>query len=383
MPSRTDVDWRAVRAEFPALEGRTYLNSATFGQLPKRSVEAVARHFARRDETLCGDFLTWFDDVDELRRALARLIGAEKSDIAFVPNAASALALLLNGLEWRPGDRILTLKDEFPNNTYSPALLARRGVEFIETDWEEFYNELTPAVRLVVLSEVSYMNGRRPPLVEISRRVHELGGLLYVDGTQSLGALRFDVRAVEPDMFAVHGYKWLLSPNGAAFMYLRPSLRERIEPVVVGWRSHKTWRDVDNLHHGAPEFVEAAEKYEGGMLTFAALYAMQASVEMMLEIGPEAIEQRVLGLADYTRESLRRLGARLPYDEQPYFESPIVAARFEGADASALARELHARGVHISARHGHLRISTHFYNNEEDVDRLAAELKTMTATAGR
>jgi cysteine desulfurase / selenocysteine lyase len=377
VPLRTDVDWRAVRAEFPALEGRTYLNTATFGQLPKRSVEAAARHFARRDETLCGDFLSWFDDIDQLRRALGRLIGAGQSDIAFIPNAASALALLLNGLEWKPGDRILTLKDEFPNNIYSPALLARRGVEFIETTLEDFYKELTPAVRLVVLSEVSYMNGRRPPLEEISRRVHELGGLLYVDGTQSLGALRFNVRTVEPDMFAVHGYKWLLSPNGAAFMYLRPSLRERIEPVVIGWRSHKTWREVDNLHHGAPEFVEAAEKYEGGMLAFAALYAMQASVEMILELGPETVERRVLELADYTRAALRRLGARLPCDEQPYFESPIVAACFDRGDASALARELHARRVHISARHGLLRISTHFYNTEEDVDRLAAELKSL------
>lgn len=378
MPLPTAVDWPAIRSEFPALERWTYLNTATFGQLPKRSVEAIARHLAHRDETACSDFLSWFDDADRLRAALARLIHAAPGDIAFVPNASTALSLLISGIDWRPGDRVLTLKDEFPNNSYSPALLAARGVEFVETSWDDFYDALTPRTRLVALSEVSYMNGFRPPLAEISQRVHERGGLLYVDGTQSLGALSFDVNAVQPDMLAAHGYKWLLSPNGAAFLYISPALRERIEPVVVGWRSHRGWRDVDNLHHGAPEFAETAEKYEGAMLSFPALYGMQASVEMILEIGPESIERRVKELAGYARDALRRLGARLPFDEQPYFDSPIIAARFEGGDASAMARELKTDGVQISARHGFLRIATHFYNSEEDVDKLAAGLGVLT-----
>jgi selenocysteine lyase/cysteine desulfurase len=208
-----------------------------------------------------------------------------------------------------------------------------------------------------------------------------VGALFYVDGTQSLGALKFDVGAAQPDMFAAHGYKWLLSPNGAAFMYVSPSLRERLTPNLVGWRSHAGWREVDNLHHGVPEPSPSAEKYESGILAFPVLYGMEASVNMMLEIGPETIERRVLQLADYTREALRRLGARLLCDEQPYYDSPIVAARLDGSDASALARELKTRGVLISARHGFLRISTHFYNNEEDVDRLAAELKKLRGAA--
>lgn len=377
MPLPTVVDWRAIRSEFPALKRWTYLNTATFGQLPKRSVEAIARHLAHRDETACSDFLSWFDDADRLRAALARLIHAASGDIAFIPNASSGLSLLLAGIDWRPGDRVLTLKDEFPNNSYAPALLAGRGIEFVETSWDDFYDALTPRTRLVALSEVSYMNGFRPPLAEISQRVHAQGGLLYVDGTQSLGALCFDVDAVRPDMLAVHGYKWLLSPNGAAFLYISPALRERIEPAVVGWRSHRGWRDVDNLYHGAPEFVETAEKYEGAMLSFPALYGMQASVEMILEIGPELIERRVKQLAGYAREALRGLGARLPFDEQPYFDSPIIAARFEHGDASTMARELKTGGVQISARHGFLRISTHFYNNEEDVDKLIAGLKKI------
>jgi cysteine desulfurase/selenocysteine lyase len=373
------VDWAAIRSEFPALERWTYLNTATFGQMPKRSVEAVARHFARRDETACADFLSWFDDVDQLRASLARLIHGQPDDIAFVPNTATAVSQLITGLEWRPGDRVVTLQDEFPDNLYISALLARRGVEFVEARRNEIYWALTSRTRLVVLSSVNYADGFRPPLEEIAPRVHELGALLYVDGTQSLGALQFDVNAAQPDMFSVHGYKWLLSPNGAGFMYVRPSLRERLEPQVVGWRSHRGWRDVSDLHHGVPEFVSSAEKYEGGIPAVPGLYGMHASVEMMHQIGLAAIERRAMRLAGLVRTALRGLGARLPSDESPHFDSPIVAARLEGRPAPEVAAELKRRGVLISARHGNLRVSTHFYNNENDVDRLAEELKRILA----
>jgi selenocysteine lyase/cysteine desulfurase len=371
------VDWGRVREQFPALRAWTYLNTATFGQLPERVEVAVARHFARRNEFACSDFLDWFDDANEIRAAVAGLIRCEPGDIAFVPNAASALSLLLGGMDWKRGDRIVTLNDEFPNNLYYPSLCRQQGVEFVETSWSGFYDSLTPRTRLVVLSEVNYTNGFRPPLAEFAHRLRERGILLYLDGTQSLGALRFDVSAIQPDMYAVHAYKWLLSPNGAGFMYVRPSLRERLQPNVVGWRSHRDWRRVDSLHLGAPEFPSEAEKYEAGMLSFAALYGMGAAIGMLLEIGPEEIEKRDLQLADCVRDSLRSLGARLPSDESPHFRSPIVAARFEGRDASAMARQLKQRRVLISARYNNLRVSTHFYNNEADIERFCGELKSL------
>src|SRR5262249_51239625 len=149
----------------------------------------------------------------------------------------------------------------------------------------------------VALSSANYNTGFAPPLAEISRFLRSRGILFFVDGTQSLGALRFAVQDIQPDMFAVHGYKWLISPNGAGFMYVRPDLRARLRPNVLGWRSHKDWRNVDNLHHGTPDLPESAEKYEGGFVSFPLLYAMEASIDLMLEIGTEAIEQRVMDLA--------------------------------------------------------------------------------------
>ena len=118
----------------------------------------------------------------------------------------------------------------------------------------------------------------------MSRHLRSRGVLLFVDGTQSVGALRFDVGAIRPDMLAVHGYKWLISPTGAGFMYVSPELRERLRPNVIGWRSHRDWRNVDNLHHGVPELSDSAEKYEGGAVSFPLLYAMEAAIDLILEV---------------------------------------------------------------------------------------------------
>ncbi len=361
-----------MRAQFPALSNWTYLNSATFGQLPRCGIEAVNGHWAHRDELACADFLDWYNDADRLRASVARLIHASADDIAFVANASDALGMVVGGIAWRPGDNIVTLADEFPNFLYLPALVERTGVELREVPWERFYESIDERTRLVGISEVNYASGFRPPLAEISGFLREREVALFVDGTQSVGALQFDIRPVDPDVLAVHGYKWMCSPTGAGFMYVAPRLRAKLPPNAVGWRSHRTWRDVDDLHHGKPVLMDAAEKYEGGGLPFPLLYAMEASVNLMFEIGPEAIERRVLGLAASARARLRRLGAQAAENG-----SQIVAAKLPGVDPSRLARELKARRVLVAARHGFLRVSPHFYNHEGDLDRLEEELRKL------
>ena len=370
--TQTTTDWRAIRAQFHALAEWTYLNSATFGQVPRCAIEAVDRHWERRDELACGDFLTWYDDADRLRATVARLIHASADDIAFIGNTSTALALMVGGMDWRRGDNVVTLAQEFPNFLYLPALVEHLGVEFREVPWERFCDSIDERTRLVALSQVNYSNGFRPPLEEISQFLRQRGVLLFVDGTQSVGALQFDVRKTQPDMLAVHGYKWLISPTGAGFVYVTKALREKLPPREVGWRSHRTWREVDNLHHGIPEFTESAEKYESGGLPFPLLYAMEASVNLMLEIGPDVIERRVLDLAGAVRKRMLGLGA-----DAPETGSQIVAAKFHGVDPSELARRLKARHVLVAARHGHLRVSPHFYNTEEDLDRFTEELRGL------
>lgn len=359
------MNWETIRAEFPSLENWTYFNTATYGQMPRRAVEAVAAHFARRDQHACADFLEWFDDADRIRASIARLINAAPSDIAFFPNAATPLSLLINGIDWRPGDEVVTLEHEFPNYLYWAAALQGRGVKPVSAPIGAV--EIGPRTRLVMLSTASYVTGRRPDLDRIAADCRAAGALLCVDGTQSLGAIRFDCTAIQPDMFVMDGYKWLLSPNGAGFAYVPRSTRQWLQPSVIGWRSDRRWREVNALHHGTPDFADAAEKYEGAQIPFPSIYGMGAVVDWMLELGPANIEARVMELAARTAAVLGL----------PAAESHILTARFPGHDAAELTRKLKERRILTAARHGHLRVSTHFYNNEEDIDRLRSALQAI------
>lgn len=362
-----------LRDQYPALQNYTYLNTATYGCLSLASRAAMVRHLDRRDELACSDFLSWFDDLDRLRAKLATLINAHADDIAFVPNAATALSQLINGLTWHPGDEIVTLENEFPNQLYLPALLADRGVKFIESPWEQLQENITPRTRLIVLSQVSYSTGFRPRIETLDRR----NALLYVDATQCLGAITCDFAALRADMLAVNAYKWMLAPNSAAFFAITPALRAQLTPQVVGWRSHFDWRNVNNLHAGAPIFAEAAEKYEGGMVDFPSLYALEAAIDTFLAIGPQVVEEYVMGLTNVLRDALRRIpGATLYSDEHPATApSPLTSVHFAGQEAGALSARLKAEHrIMTAARCGRLRLSLHLYNDQTDIDRLLSAL---------
>ena len=363
------TEWNALRSEFPALSRYVYLNTATYGQTPRRAVQAMNCHMARRDEFACTDFLEWFDDLDRIRESCARLVNCAPADIAFVQSACVGLSFLMQGFDWQAGDELLTIENEFPNQLYLSAALDRFGAKLRIVPWPELYASVTSQTRVVALSTVNYATGFRLPMKEISRFLESSGVLLYIDGTQSVGVLQLDIAKVRPAMLSVNAYKWLLTPNGAGFVYVSPELRSRLTPTIIGWRTDRNWRDVNSLNHGAPVISDSAEKYEGGMLPFPSLYAMGAVIDMMLEVGPAAIEERVLSLAGDLRTILRDLGGDVNTDE-----SQIVTACLPGRDPGELARRLTERRILVSARQGRLRVSPHFYNNEEDLEALRTAL---------
>jgi selenocysteine lyase/cysteine desulfurase len=368
------VDWKAVREQFPALRNRTYLNTATYGQLPVRSSQAAVEHFARRDRLACADFLSWFDELEPLRANIGRLIGASAGDIAFITNASQALGLVMGGIDWQEGDEILTLEHEFPNQLYAAQCIP--GVRGVICHPAEIQESITDRTRLAVLSTVNYTSGVRPDLEPIIQHLHSRGALVYVDGTQSVGALRIDCAELQPDFLAVDAYKWLLSPNGAGFLYVRPEVRQWLKPNVIGWRSDKDWHSVESLHHGAPRFSDTAEKYEGGMLPFPSLFAMKESVQLLVDLGMDAIEARILELAAKLREELLALGgSAYPTLGDNLMESQILLMQLPEVDSSQLARHLQEREIHVSARREYLRVSPHFYNDESDMEMFVRAVK--------
>jgi selenocysteine lyase/cysteine desulfurase len=288
----------------------------------------------------------------------------------------------MQGIEWKPGDQVLTLAHEFPNNLYYPLVWRDKGVEFVEMplpegrfSLDDFLARLSARTRVVLLSTVNYSTGLRPPLEAIGAALGERGVLFYVDATQSLGALRLDMTSAGIGFLALHAYKWMLSPSGIGFACIPAATRQWLAPSIYSWRSHHDWRNVDQLHHGAPELPADAMRYEGGVQNFSGIYALEAVLDLIESAGPEEIEQRVLQLAAATRDVLRAHGGVLFADQHPYYESPIVTAQFPGLDMSKLAVELKRRRIVVAARQGKLRVSPHFFNNEDDLRQLDEALR--------
>lgn len=371
--------WESVRSLFPVLKTWVHLNSAAFGPLPTPTVSAINRYLTAHGVNASLDFMDWFDQLDGLRAKIAALIGAEASDIAFCPSAGAGLSWFLGGVDWRPGDEILALDHEFPNNLYAPLVLEGRGIRFRPLpaprgrfDPGLILDALGPRSRLVLLSSVNYSNGLRAPIKQLGAELRRRGILFCVDATQSVGALRLDLREVPVDYLVVHGYKWLLSPPGAGFVYAPSWTRAWLAPSIVSWRSHRTWRDFERLHRGRPEFPTEAAMLEGGVQSFAVLFGLEASVDLILSCGTESIQRRVLYLANRCQEILRFHGGQTSV--QGPCDSPIVSASFPGRDPLRLRDQLEIRNVAVSLREGNLRVSTHFFNSEDDLDRLAAAL---------
>ncbi len=374
------IDWQQVRSQFPSLQHSVWLNTATFGQVPLRAQDAIRGHYERRNTLGPKDFLNWFAEADEIRADIARLFHVTADDVAFIPHTSSALSLIVHALDWEPGDEVLTFKNEFPNQIYAAALLEERGVHLRTVALARWRESLNHRTKLVALSHTNYATGEHADIHGMADAVHACGAVLYVDGTQTAGVRQVSFRASPPDLYAVNAYKWMNSPPGAGFLLAPADTRQWLEPHTVGWRSHKDWRNVNQLHLGMPEFAMSAERYEGGMLPFVNLFAMRESIRMVLELGMDAVEARVLHLTSLVCEVLRAEGAVPCHGDNG--AGHIVAATLpDHADPGIVAKALEQRDVLVSARHGYLRISPHYYNDESDIAAFGMALREVLGHA--
>lgn len=374
------LDWQQIRAQFPALDHSVWLNTATFGQVPLRAQNAILAHYERRNRIGPRDFLDWFTEADAIRTDIASLFAVHPDDVAFIPHTAYALSLVVSAIAWQPGDEVLTFENEFPNQIYAASLLEARGVRLRTVPlalWREALGERT---RLIALSHTNYATGEHADIGAMGEAAAALGARLYVDGTQTAGVREVRFGSHPPCLYAVNAYKWMNAPPGAGFLIAPAATREWLLPHTVGWRSHKDWRNVNQLHLGTPEFASSAERYEGGMLPFVNLFAMRESIRMVLEIGIGEVEARVLSLAGKVCAELRAAGA----DPCDFGNGAghIVAARLPaGVEPGDVAKALQARDILVSARHGYLRISPHYYNHEGDVAAFGTALREVLGGA--
>jgi selenocysteine lyase/cysteine desulfurase len=362
------------RDEIPVTGTCVYLNHAGMAALPRRAAERMQALAAT--VSLTGD-RRWperNDEVERVRGLAARLLGAlAPHEVTFVENTSTGLSMVAEGLDWKPGDNVVGAQLEFPSNVYPWMRLADHGVEYRTVperdgriDEDELLSLLDERTRMLVLSWVQYASGYRADLAKLGAACRERGILFVVDVIQGLGALALDVERAQIDVAAASGHKWLLGPEGIGLLYVSDRVIERLRPVRSGWRSMQDsfdWTRFDVL------FQDGAKRFESGTLNVYGIHALGGALELLAEAGMEAVEERVLALTERAAAGLAAQGFTVISSRRPGETSGIVTAVHPRIAAGDLVHRLAAVDIVTAARAGRFRISPHFYNTEEEIDR--------------
>lgn len=366
------IDIDRIREDFPVTQQWIYMNHAGVAPISRRvsrSVNGLLRDVAQNGmagaskwERVCG----------RTRALAARLIGADPSEIAFLKNTTEGILTVANGLPWRPGDNVVVADRDFPSNLYPWLNLESRGVETRRVPEVEgriptgrLFSAVDRRTRLLSISSVQFASGFRHDLKTVGDfcRQHDL--LFFVDAIQSLGALRFQAAEFGIDFVSADGHKWLLGLEGAGVFYCARRAMKRLGIANLGWAS--VVNPMDFLSYDTTPLPDA-RRFESGTLNTAGIYGLKACFELIEEVGPEAIESRVLMLTDRLCSGLEAHGFHVVSSRSPGEKSGIVTVRHPDFTAHALLERLSKRGIVAAVRGGGLRLSPHFYNTEKEVD---------------
>jgi cysteine desulfurase/selenocysteine lyase len=372
------LDMEKIRYQFPITKNKVFLNHAACSPLPKpvadiirRYVDDSSRYGATKIEWNAGG-----------KPFFAQLIGAKPNEIALVENTSSGLNVAANVLCYPHGSKVVTTDLEYPSVVY-PWLRKSLGVkvDYVKNaggkirleDVERAIDDRTVAF---AVSHVEYANGFRHDLRALSEIAHDHGAYLIVDAIQSAGAMPIDVKKDDADILTTACYKWLLSPPGAGYLYVKEELIEKFEPPFVGWASVKQeiFETTDFWDIWSLRLSETASRFEVGSPSFPSLTGAIEALKMLLNVGIDGIERRILKLTDYLIDSVKNLGLELQTPEEPQYRSGIV--NFKVDKPKEVTERLGLKGIVVSARSGGIRVSPHFYNTEAEIDRLVEVIRS-------
>lgn len=367
------------RTEFAALGGRgVYLNSASVGPMPARALAVL--HKANADRALPTNWpMSRLNGIlGGARERAAQLIGAGSDSIALMPNTTTGINVAALALGLGAGDLVLTFDREFPTNVYPwLALGHHHGVELerippTSEGWPDearLHERISdPRVRAVSVSLTQFSNGYTLDLSALSHLTRRHGVMLIVDGIQAAGQVPIDVRTTPVDFLACGAQKWLLSPWGTGFLYVRPELIAALYPRIAGWASFVGTDDYSQLTGYNPEPWPDARRFEVITLALQDFDAMNASLDLLLSVGVDRIASHVREIAAPLHDWVARGDGVMtsPVGERG---SAILCVRPQG-DVNAAYKRLVAAGVTCSLREGSVRLSPHLFNTRDDFVRV-------------
>lgn len=369
------------RSEFADFEGATYLNASAQGAMPLVAARAsqTALEWKTRPYTLPDS--AYFDLPDRIREKVSRVIGARPDEIAVTMGASVGLASVAAGIDWKPGDEVLLGRGEFPAHfstwlQYEKAgKLRMRVVEprgrFITAD--DYVEHIGPRTRVVSASLVRFDNGARLDSPRVAEACRKVGAAFLLDVTQCAGSMPMDIRALGADMAACSGYKWLLGPYGAGFFWVSSEWTDRLPLGSVYFMALEGARNFHALPLDDLRPAHGARRWDSPeTANFTNLAAFDASLDLVLRIGVDAVERHIDALVGELIERLPRTRCGLASPEERSKRGPYVCLSARDPQETAeLYQNLVAARIQVSLRENALRVSPHIYNTPEDISRLA------------
>lgn len=374
---------RIRRDEFPGTDQFVYLNHASTGPLPERTRRAVDDFNRKRaaPHTLTDAWI--FSMLDECRELSARLINAEPREIALATNTTFGLALAARMIPYRSGDIVLTSDREFPANVYPWKRLKAQGVTLELTpvtkegwpDQDRMVERLAdPRVRVLAVSLVQFSNGYKVDLARLSQATRKSGALLVVDAIQGIGQLPVDVKQTPVDILSCGAQKWLLSPWGSGFMYVRDELIRGLDPVMTGWMAYEGTDDFTQLTNYSEVLRDNARRFEMITLPYQDFVGMRESLALLHSVGVEEISRHILSLHQPLLDWAGRRGVPITSPTGQHGSGILCIAP---PDVALVQEQLRAASIIASLREGAIRMSPHFYNTMDDMDKVVGVLDAM------
>ena len=370
-----------IRGLFPHLKtGQIYFNHAAIGPWCSLALNRINEYAAQRSGAKIENypfFLKWNSDAKE---KLGRILGAASDRIAWVDNVSNGLNILAQGLDWKPGDRIILNDLEFPSNIYPFLNLKSHGVEIdlIKSnngvvDIAEISKVITPKTKLVSISLVQFLSGYQADVDLIGRLCKERGIIFCVDAIQGAGVIEINVNSSQIDFLAGGTQKWLMSSQGLSYIFITEELQSRINQKNVGWTSvNNSWNLLDYDLSLKP----GADKFQNGTVNALGVAIFDAMLDLFLEFGMENIDKKISANTSFFIEKLLQIGI------QPVLKNVAANRRagivtFKDEKALEIFDELEKRKIHAAVREGMIRFAPHFYNTEEEIEIVVDELRII------
>lgn len=361
------------RAEFPIFEHTTYLNSCSLGPPSRRVLGALGEY--QSDWSQYGApawWKVWMPKLEAAKERFARLIGAGTHEVTISHSISSALSSVASTFDYRARSIAVCADLDFPTIPYQWLAKARLGVtvryarsqDRIRVPFEAYEAVVDEDVALIATSHDFFTTGYSQPIRRLADLAHSKGAKIAVDGYHAVGVHPVDVKALDVDFYIGGTLKWLLGGPGLTFIYAREDLLPQLEPTITGWFASANQFAFDSLHLDWPD---TADRLELGTPSVATAYAGVAGMDMVLEADPQRIYPRLQLLTDCIVQRARDAGYGINSPENRDERGGIVMLRV--AQPQETVNELAERGFTVDYRPGLVRVSPHFYNTMEDIDR--------------